>query len=290
MATTKGKTAAKSTALSGAMTGSTGRTTASNGKAEPRVARNGASARSGKNGPQAETTGKTAKRAMIVVAHPDDAEYGCSGTVAKWCRLGWDVVYVLCTDGSKGTEDRKATPGELAETRRQEQIEAGKILGLKDVVFLNYPDGYLQPTLELRRDIAREIRRWKPEVLVCLSPTRELASRGYLGHPDHFASGEAALSAVYPAARDHMTFPELLEEGFDTHKVKQVWIMFLGDKADHYNPIPERDMRTAVKALLAHTSQVNAETAPKMMREWRKESGEKIGARYAERFLVFKPR
>jgi LmbE family N-acetylglucosaminyl deacetylase len=227
---------------------------------------------------------------MVVVAHPDDAEFGCSGSVAKWCRLGWEVVYVLCTDGSKGTEDRSLTSGELAEMRKQEQIEAGKVLGLKDVVFLGYPDGYLQPTLELRRDITREIRRWRPDVLVCLSPSRELSMRSYLGHPDHFASGEAALSAAYPSARDHLTFPELLEQGFEPHKVKEVWIMFLGDKADHYNPIPERDMRTAVKALRAHRSQVDGKAAPKFMMDWRREAGEKIGAKYAERFLVIKPR
>jgi LmbE family N-acetylglucosaminyl deacetylase len=233
---------------------------------------------------------KPVKRAMVVVAHPDDAEYGCSGTVAKWCRQGWEVVYVLCTDGSKGSEDREITSGELAEIRRQEQIEAGKILGLKDVVFLNYPDGYLTPSLELRRDIAREIRRWKPDVLVCLSPTRELSMRSYLGHPDHFASGEAALSAVYPTARDHLTFPELLKEGHEPHKVKEVWIMFLGDRADHFNPISEADMRVATKALVAHKSQVDVKRGPKMMREWRTEAGEKIGAKYAERFVVIKPR
>ncbi len=238
----------------------------------------------------ATANAKAPKRAMVVVAHPDDAEYGCSGTVAKWCRQGWEVVYVLCTDGGKGSEDRKISSAELTRIRKKEQIEAGNILGLKEVVFLDYPDGYLTPSLDLRRDITREIRRWKPDVLVCLSPMRELSSRGYLGHPDHFASGEAALSAVYPTARDHLTFPELLKEGFDTHKVREVWIMFLGDKADYFNPIPEQDMRTAVKALLAHTSQVDQKSGPKFMRNWRTEAGEKIGAKYAERFMVFRPR
>lgn len=252
---------------------------------------NGARASRPATGANGRTPSANSKfsRAMVVVAHPDDAEYGCSGTVAKWCRQGWEVVYVLCTDGGKGSEDRNVTSGELVETRKQEQIEAGKILGLKDVVFLGYPDGYLQPTMELRRDITREIRRWKPDVLVCLSPTRELSARGYLGHPDHFASGEAALSAVYPSARDHLTFPELLDQGFDTHKVREVWIMFLGDKADSFNPIPEQDMSTAVRALRAHKSQVGPQGA-KFMRTWRTEAGEKVGAKYAERFLVIKPR
>ena len=95
---------------------------------------------------------------MVVVAHADDAEFGCSGTVAKLCAEGWEMVYVMCTDGSKGSSDREVTEEELAATRREEQINAGKVLGLKDVVFLDYPDSYLQPTLDLRKDIAREIR------------------------------------------------------------------------------------------------------------------------------------
>lgn len=241
--------------------------------------------------PSVNGNGREPKRAMIVTAHPDDAEYGCSGTVAKWCRLGWEVVYVLCTDGSKGTEDRNISPGELAEIRKQEQLDAAKILGLKDVVFLGYPDGYLQPTLELRRDVSREIRRWKPDVLICMTPQRDLGSfRGYLGHPDHFAAGEAALAAVYPAARDHLTFPELLAEGFEPHKVLDVWVMAFGERADHYNPLTEGDMRTAIKALLAHKSQVDPDWAPKMMRDRRRETGEKVGAKYAESFMRYKLR
>ncbi|MEK9676512.1 MAG: PIG-L family deacetylase, partial [Chloroflexota bacterium] len=94
-------------------------------------------------------------KAMVVTAHPDDAEYGCSGSVAKWCRQGWEVTYVLCTDGSKGTEDRDITSEQLAKIRADEQVNAGKILGLKTVEFLGYPDGYLEPTLDVRRDISR---------------------------------------------------------------------------------------------------------------------------------------
>ena len=113
-------------------------------------------------------------RGMVVVAHADDAEYGCSGTVAKLCAEGWEMVYVLCTDGSKGSSDREITQSELASMRRQEQIDAGKVLGLKDVVFLDHEDSMLQPTLELRRDIAREIRRHRPDVVLCPYPMRSL--------------------------------------------------------------------------------------------------------------------
>ena len=142
------------------------------------------------------------QRAMVVVAHADDAEWGCAGTVAKWCAEGWEVVYVLCTDGSKGSEDPEMTSGRLVEIRKQEQLDAGKVLGLKDIVFLGYEDSMLEPTLELRRDIAREIRRHRPDVLICMNPVRSVDGEGYLGHPDHFASGEAALSAVFPSSRE----------------------------------------------------------------------------------------
>ena len=234
-------------------------------------------------------TGGDFKRAMVVTAHPDDAEYGCSGSVAKWCRLGWDVVYVLCTDGSKGSEDREISSDSLAELRAEEQREAGKTLGLKDVVFLGYPDGYLEPTLELRKDISREIRRWKPDVLITVNPTRDLTGSGYIGHPDHFAAGEAALSAVFPSARDHLTFPELLnDEGLDTHKVREVWVMTFGEGANFWNPLEEQDVDTSIAALQQHVSQVsNPEESAKWMKERRADLGKQISADYAESFRKF---
>ncbi|MEK7807386.1 MAG: PIG-L family deacetylase, partial [Chloroflexota bacterium] len=133
------------------------------------------------------------RRGMVVVAHADDAEWSCSGTVAKWCAEGWEVVYVLCTDGSKGSDDPEMTACRLAKIREQEQRNAGTVLGVREVVFLGYKDSMLQPTLELRRDIAREIRRHRPDVLICGNPVRDLFGDGYIGHPDHHAAGEAAL-------------------------------------------------------------------------------------------------
>ena len=224
------------------------------------------------------------KRGMVVVAHPDDAEFGCSASVARWVREGIEFVYVLCTDGSKGTSDRDITPEQLAEIRRQEQIDAGKILGLKDVVFLDYPDGYLEPTLELRRDISREIRRFRPDILITTSPTRTLTGTGYLGHPDHFAAGEAALSAVYPAARDHLTFPELLEEGLEPHKVREVLI--IGHDVSNKWVDVSSSIDIAVEALLAHESQVSA-TAGERMKEWKRQAGKEHGMEYAEGFKSF---
>ena len=224
-------------------------------------------------------------RAMVVVAHADDAEWGCSGTVARWCAQGWEVVYVLCTDGSKGTEDPEMTSQELVKIRQREQLDASKVLGLHQVVFLGYEDAMLQPSIELRRDIAREIRRYRPDILVSMSPLRDLNGDGYVGHPDHLACGEAALAAVFPSARDRLTFPELLEEGLEPHKVAEVWIMEQ-DNADQYVDVTDY-MDTAIAALQAHASQVG-ENVAKHMRNWRSRTGSKVGFAYAEGFKRFR--
>ena len=224
-------------------------------------------------------------RAMVVVAHADDAEFGCSGTVAGWCRLGWEVVYVLCTDGSKGSEDREMTQKKLSSIRRQEQQKAAKVLGLKDVVFLDYEDSMLQPTLELRRDIAREIRRHQPDVLITTYPMRSLNGGWGVGHPDHMAAGEAALSAVFPTARDHLTFPELLKAGLEPHKVSEAWVMG-HPEPDHWVDVTE-DVETSIKALVQHDSQVGGSSEEEIgerMRSGRRRSGEGRGMQYAESF------
>ena len=225
------------------------------------------------------------QRGMVVVAHADDAEWGCSGTVAKWCAQGWEVVYVMCTDGSKGTDDPELTSPELVAIREKEQIEAGKILGLKEVVFLGYEDAMLEPTLAVRRSITREIRKHRPDVLICMSPTRSLTGNGYVGHPDHIASGEAALSAVFPAARDRRTFPELLDEGLEPHKVKEAWIMDR-DHSDMFVDVTDY-IDISIAALKAHASQVTPESAEEHMRAWRSRNGERVGMKYAESFKRF---
>ena len=223
------------------------------------------------------------RRGMVVMAHPDDAEWSCAGTVAKWCAEGWDVVYVLCTDGSKGSSDPEMTSEKLVKLREKEQRAAGKVLGLQEVVFLRYPDSLLEPTLELRKDIAREIRRYKPDVVIVGSPSRDTESGYYVGHPDHYAAGEAALSAVFPTARDRLTFPELLDEGLEPHKVREVWVACGGDNSDQFVDV-EAYMDTAVKALKAHKSQVDQENAGDWFRQGRIDTGKKVGMAYAEGF------
>ncbi len=224
-------------------------------------------------------------RAMVVVAHADDAEYGCSGTVAKWCSQGWEVVYVICTDGSKGGSEREVSQEQLGSIRRGEQINAGRVLGLSDVVFLDHEDSMLQPTLGLRRDIAREIRRYRPDVVVCPYPMRNLDGGWGIGHPDHLAAGEAALAAIFPTARDHMTFPELLEDGLEPHKVAEAWIMG-HPEPDTWIDVTDH-LDTAIEALLAHASQVNGrepDAVGRLMRRWRRERAVGKGMQYAEAF------
>ena len=226
-------------------------------------------------------------RAMVVVAHADDAEWGCAGTVARLCAEGWDVAYVICTDGSKGSDDPDMTVEKLVKMREEEQREAARVLGLSRVFFLGYPDAYLQSTLELRKDISRAIRTHRPDVLICMNPVRNLDGAGYIDHPDHFASGDAAMGAVYPAARDRMTFPELLtEEGLEPHKVREVWVMGRTEP-DHVIDVTDH-IETAVAALRAHRSQVSPESADRYMKEWRRRDGNRIGVEYAEVFKRFR--
>jgi len=231
-----------------------------------------------------ETKEEPYRRAMVIVAHADDAEFGCSGTVARWCCEGIEVFYVIVTDGSKGTSDRGITPEQMSNIRRQEQANAGNVLGLKDVVFLGYPDGYLQPTLELRRDIAREIRRFKPDIVITNNPTRTLNSTNYIGHPDHFAAGEAALSAVFPTARDHLTFPELLAEGLEPHKVREV-LLTGHDNPDKWIDVTET-IEISLQALAAHASQIGPGVTDRV-REWKRQAGKEHGMEYAEAFKHF---
>ena len=233
------------------------------------------------------TTDREFNRAMVVFAHADDAEWGCSGTVARWCAEGCEVVYVLCTDGSKGTDDPELTGPELAKIRRQEQLEAGRILGLSDVVFLDYPDAYLEPNLDLRKAITRQIRKFRPDVLISLNPMRNLVNDTYVDHPDHIASGEATFAAVFPSARDRLTFPELItDEGLEPHKVRELWIMGFGEP-DRFVDVSDH-IDTAVAALKAHRSQVDSESADRHLKEWRRRDGERLGVEYAETFKRFR--
>jgi LmbE family N-acetylglucosaminyl deacetylase len=220
--------------------------------------------------------------AVVIVAHPDDAEFMLAGTVARWTRGGSKIVYLLVTDGDKGSSDPDVNPKDLATLRRGEQMAACAILGVGHVEFLHYEDGMVEPTLALRRDIARVIRNHKPMVAICQDPSRFFAGRGYINHPDHRAVGEAALGAIYPAARDRLTFPELLLEGLEPHKVSEV---FIGAAEDSDLIVDISDtMGAKIEALKAHKSQVGDWNPNEMVTQWAKESADGYDFRFGETF------
>jgi LmbE family N-acetylglucosaminyl deacetylase len=186
---------------------------------------------------------------LVVAAHPDDAEFGAAGTVAGWTREGKTVVYVLCTNGEKGTGDRKVSPEWLAEVREREQLAAAQVLGVREVAFLRYPDQGLEDTAELRKDIVRVIRKYRPAVVVTSDPYRR-----YLWHRDHRVIGQVVLDAVFPFARDHLAYPELLEEGLEPHKVQE--ILFWAAEDVNYRVDITATFELKLAALRCHASQV----------------------------------
>jgi LmbE family N-acetylglucosaminyl deacetylase len=163
-------------------------------------------------------------RALVVCAHPDDVDFGGAGTVATFVALGTEVRYCIVTNGEAGGSDRTLTRAEMAEIRQDEQRAAAATVGVHDVTFLGYPDGRLETSIELRRDISRVIREFKPDLVIAPSPERNLGII-YASHPDHLAAGEAAVDAVYPDARNPFAHPELLDEGLEPHTVPNLWLM-----------------------------------------------------------------
>lgn len=197
--------------------------------------------------------GTVIERVLVVMAHPDDVDFGAGGTVATWTDAGIEVHYCLVTDGDAGGFDAEVARADIAPLRRREQTAAAKELGVVELTFLGHPDGRLQPSLELRRDLARLIRMVRPQRVLAQSPRRNL-DRIYASHPDHLAAGEAALCAVYPDARNPFAHPDLAAEGLDAWTVPEVWLQ--GDpEPDHAVDITATlDRKFA--ALRRHESQV----------------------------------
>lgn len=222
--------------------------------------------------------------AMVVVAHPDDAEFMVAGTVAKWSKQGCEVTYVVITRGDKGSEDPTMTSERLTVIREAEQRAAGAVLGVKNYEFMGYPDGYLQHTLELRRDVTRLIRKHRPHVLLTFDPTNRFFSDNYVNHPDHRVAGDVALDATFPTARDRLTFPELLMDGYEPWKVRQVWLSG-AEKPNVWVDISET-LHLKKEALLKHPSQLGADVVD-FAEGWAKESGASRGIAYAEVFRRF---
>ena len=230
------------------------------------------------------------KRAMVVSAHPDDPEFGAGGSVARLADAGAEVVYVIVTDGTQGGEDPRQKDSELKAIREREQRAAARVLGVKKVEFLGNKDGHLTHDLKLRHDIVRMIRKHKPELVITHIPGRVLDAPMGGSHPDHLATGEATLAAVYPDARNPRAFRSLLKEGFEPHVVKEVWIPFW-TAGDYFVDITST-LERKFKALYKHKSQVSKPGQEwdfeKFMRKRHADVGKRGGFRYAESFKRIK--
>ncbi|MEI7768557.1 MAG: PIG-L deacetylase family protein [Chloroflexales bacterium] len=231
------------------------------------------------------------KTALVVVAHPDDAEFGCGGTIATWANEGWQVTLVICTDGSSGgpddaTDVRTELRRQLTATRKREQAAAANALGLHEVVHLDYPDGELAPTLELRREIVRQIRRTRAYRLVCQSPDRVWDPQYMIGrfHPDHLAAAQATMAALYPAAQNPWDFPELMAEGFPPSRVKELYV--IGAPLINHAVDIGATMEQKLAALACHVSQLGTDQTElaKRIRTWAAERGQPYGLPMAETF------
>jgi len=227
-------------------------------------------------------------KVLVVTAHPDDLDFGCSGTIAQWVRKGIEVSFVICTNGDQGGEDPNIPREEMPKIRQKEQRDAGAVLGVTRITFLGYRDGWLEPTIQLRKDIVRQIRIHKPDRLVIQSPERNW-DRLFSSHPDHMAAGEAAIQAVYPDARNPFAFEDLLkDEGLEPHRVKEVWVMSAGEPNHHIDITETIDLK--IKALHAHVSQTaHNPKMEEMVRSWGEKTAESMGlpqGRYAEIFRV----
>jgi LmbE family N-acetylglucosaminyl deacetylase len=224
------------------------------------------------------------ERVLVIFSHPDDAEFGAAATIAHLTGAGARVDYVVTTDGGKGTDDPAVTSAQLTATREAEQRAAADLLGVSEIVHLGYPDGYLTPSLDLRRDIVRQIRRFRPDLVIAQNPVRRQDGNPFVGHPDHLATGEATLAAVYPAARDRLNFPELLEEGLEPWKVRQVLVTGV----EHPNLFLDvsATFELGLKAVFAHASQIADRVAvEERMRDRTAEIGEPVGLPLANAFL-----
>lgn len=222
------------------------------------------------------------QRVMVILAHPDDPEFFCGGTIGRWAYEGKEIIYVLATHGERGSDDPAISPEQLARIREEEQRAAARVLGVREVIFLNYPDGSLVPSLELRRDLARQIRRWKPDVVITCDPTVRYRS-SYLNHPDHRAIGDAALDAVFPDARNPLQFPELRDEGLEPHRVREVYIAGAAQPDTEVDITDFLDRKLA--ALLQHRSQIkDPEGLEARLKEWYRAEGPDGSVRYVERF------
>jgi LmbE family N-acetylglucosaminyl deacetylase len=193
------------------------------------------------------------KRALVISAHPDDAEFGAAGTTTLWSRNGWEFYQLICTDGSKGSEDPEMTRDKLVPLRKEEQRAAAGVIGVKDVFFLDNEDGTLTYTPEFMRDVVRAIRKLRPHAVISHDPN-QIVRNQFINHPDHRCAGTVALDAVYPIARNRPSFPELLDEGLEPFSVKEVYLW--GSSESNFDVDITEVIDIKFKALMQHKSQL----------------------------------
>lgn len=227
------------------------------------------------------------KIAMTIQAHPDDQEFGVGGTLAKWARAGTRIISVVITSGDSGSND-PAKDGShkqaLAELREKEQLAANAVLGVQETIFLRYPDGELEPTIQLRKDLTRLIRQHKPDTVLSGNPEAWFYGNDYVNHPDHRAAAQAACTAVFPSAGSRLMFTDLLAAGYEPHDVSRLYIHG-SEKSDTWIDISET-MEVKIKALQQHVSQIPVDEVGKWMTEWAAEEAKDKGMQYAESYRV----
>ncbi len=222
------------------------------------------------------------ERVMVISPHPDDVDFGCSGTIARWSRMGIDITYVICTSGDKGT-DLPMAPESIAAIREKEQVAAAEIVGVRKVIFLRLKDGELENNREFRKMLVRVLRQYRPDVVLSMDPANLRFENIYVAHADHRAAGLAVFDAIYPAARNRNFFPGLLEEGLRPHAVKRIYFFGTADP-NTWIDISET-IETKIEALRAHKSQVGEfEDLSAWVRERFGQLGKEKGLAYAEAF------
>lgn len=228
------------------------------------------------------------KRVLMIFAHPDDMEFGCAGTAARWADEGYEICLCVVTDGASGSDDPDMTPAKLSHARKEEQAAANKMLGIGSMVNLDRPDGMVVPDLALRRDLVRVIRQFKADVIVCQDPTVYFYGNQYINHPDHRAVATAAIEALFPAAGNRNYFPELLDDGLEPIKITEVYISNARE-ADVWVDITSTIDRK-IDALRLHSSQMGDWDPGPMLKKWAAEDGQKRTppVAYAEDFRYMK--
>lgn len=225
------------------------------------------------------------KRVLVIMAHPDDPDFTCAGTVIQMARQGIEVTYMILTNGDKGNHNPEITRNQLIAMRKIEQRAAAEMSGVKDVLFMGVEDGFLRSTRAIRKRVTREIRRIRPEIIICPHPDRYLVGNGYINHPDHRNAGLVALDSIFPAADNPMFYPDMADEGYLPHKISQLYVMGDPEPGLHIDISNEIDLK--IQAILCHKSQISM--PDEALEGWKERWGEKQedgSLRFYERFRV----